>query len=293
MTFVTCLTPMYSLNCQFLARLVDVKMKKLMQMFVVLVLWIVGLLTPACGQSNPPDGDVQSQWQIKVGAAVLANSPAWQDNDVQGALVPYFSATYGNWSFGVENLVDYTLPLGEQVKFSFGAKPRANGFEPEYSFFRQWSDAPVFDGYEVPDTEFLVYSRAAWHWLSIGVSYDVADSSGATTADVSLTLPVYNNLSGSMINITLKADLLSQEYVNYYYGLKGKQINLSVGRNRYQVEEEAVNASLSAQFIHAFSAQWSTMLNVSHTRLDELIVNSPLVDESSETQAVLAVVYRF
>lgn len=96
-----------------------------------------------------------------------------------------------------------------------------------------------------------------------------------------------------MINITLKADLLSQEYVNYYYGLKGKQINLSVGRNRYQVEEEAVNASLSAQFIHAFSAQWSTMLNVSHTRLDELIVNSPLVDESSETQAVLAVVYRF
>lgn len=293
MTFVTCLTPMYSLNCQFLARLVEVKMKKLMQLFVVLVLWILGLLTPACGQTIPPYGDVQSQWQIKVGAVVLANSPAWQDNEVQGALVPYFSATYGNWSFGVENLVDYTLPLGEQVKFSLGVKPRANGFEPEYSFFTQWSDALVFEGYEVPDTEFLVYSRASWLWLSIGVAYDIADSSRATTADVSLTVPVYNNLRGSMINLTLKADLLSQEYVNYYYGLIGKQVNLAVGRNRYQVADEAVNASLSVQLIHAFSAQWSTMLNISHTRLDELIVDSPLVDESSETQAVLAVVYRF
>lgn len=265
--------------------------KKLLYIVTLLILIFFAKQNPIYAQQMPAQNS--DGWQIKVGAAVIASAPAWVGNDEQVSAVPYFSAQFGNWSFGVENLVEYQLPVTDNFKLSWGLKPREDGFDPEFSLFSTWSENDVFDGYESPDTELLVHSKVQWSWLSMGIAYDVTDNSGASSANVSLAIPVFDNNRGMQIKVTIAADIFSEKYVNYYYGITSAQANLSVGRNEYWVDEHAVKMSMGIQVIYPFNRQWSLMGNVNYIQLDDLIVDSPLIENDNEQQAIVALVYSF
>ncbi|WP_340679038.1 MipA/OmpV family protein [Paraglaciecola sp.] len=265
--------------------------KTILYVVKLLILILLTKQNPSHAQQMPAQDN--NGWQLNVGAAAIASAPAWVGNDEQISVVPYFSAQYGNWSFGVENLVEYQLPVSSDIKLSFGLKPRADGFDPKFSFFSSWSEDDVFDGYESPDTELLTYSTFQWSWLSIGLAYDVTDNSAASSANVSLAIPVFDNHRGMQIKVIIAADVFSKEYVNYYYGITSKQANLSVGRSEYWVDDYAVKMSLGIQMIYPFNRQWALMGNVNYTQLDDLIVDSPLIEDDNEQQAIVALVYNF
>ncbi|GAC20661.1 MipA/OmpV family protein [Paraglaciecola arctica] len=265
--------------------------KKLLYVVKLLILILLAKQNPTHAQQTPMQNS--EGWRIKVGAAAIASAPAWVGNDEQVSAVPYFSAQYCNWSFGVENLVKYQLPITTEFTLSWGLNLRADGFDPEYSLFNTWSKDDVFDGYESPDTELLLHSNAQWSWLRIGIAYDVTDNSGASSGNVSLTVPVFDNHRGMQIKVTIAADAFSKQYVNYYYGITSQQANLNLGRNKYLVDEYAVKVSMGIQMIYPFNRQWSLMANVKYTQLDDVIVDSPLIENDNEQQAIMALVYSF
>ncbi|NQZ23822.1 MAG: MipA/OmpV family protein [Colwellia sp.] len=266
----------------------DIKIVNVVK-FVVLILLVKSW--PIVAQQISLQSDVS--WQIKLGAAAIVSAPAWVGNDEQAAVVPYFSAQYGNWSFGVEKLVEYQLPLTKDIKISWGLKPRSDGFNPEFSFFSAWSKNKIFDGYQSQDTEFLTYSTFQWSWININLAYDITDNSAASSANVSLAIPVFDNNRGLQVKVIMGVNVFSKEYVNYYYGITAEQSDVSVGRREYLVDDYAVNVSLGIQIIYPFNRQWSIMGNVNYTQLDNMIIDSPLIEGNKEQQAIVALVYSF
>ena len=259
----------------------------------IIRLMMLMLLTKSCATYAQQTSEHKKDWQIKAGIAAIVSAPAWVGNDVQISAVPYFSAQYGNWSFGVENLVEYQLPVSKNIKILWGIKPRTDGFDPEFSLFSNWSNDDVFDDYESPDTEFLTYSTLQLSWLSIGVAYDVSGSSDAGSANVNLALPVFDNNRGMQVKVIISADFFSREYVNHYYGITLKQENLNVGRSQYLVDDYGLNVSFGMQLIYPLNRRWSVMGNVTYTQLDDLVADSPLIDGDNEQQAIVALLYRF
>ncbi|WP_158966785.1 MipA/OmpV family protein [Paraglaciecola sp. L3A3] len=265
--------------------------KKLLCVVKLLILILLAKQNPTYAQQAQIQNN--QAWQIKVGAAAIASAPAWVSNDEQVSAVPYFSAQHGNWSFGVENWVKYQLPITTDLTLSWGLNPRADGFDPEFSLFSTWSKDDVFDSYESRDPELLLHSNVQWSWLSIGLAYDVTDNSAASSGNISLTVPVFDNHRGMQIKVSIAADAFSKEYVNYYYGITSQQANLSLGRNEYWVDEYAVKMSMGIQMIYPFNRQWSLMTHLKYTQLDDLIVDSPLIENDNEQQAIMALVYSF
>lgn len=265
--------------------------KKILCVIKLLILMLITKNTPIYAQQIPTQNS--DKWKIKVGVAAIASALAWVGNDKQMSAAPYFSAQYGNWSFGVENLVEYKLPITTEFTLSWGLNPRADGFDPDFSLFNTWSKDDVFDGYKSPDTEFLLHSNAQWSWLSIGLAYDVTDNSGASSANVSLAIPVFDNHRGTQIKVTIAANAFSKEYVNYYYGITSEQANLSVDRNEYLVDDYTVKMSMAIQIIYPFNRHWSLMGNIKYTQLENIIVDSPLIENNNEQQAIMALMYSF
>lgn len=66
-----------------------------------------------------------------------------------------------------------------------------------------------------------------------------------------------------------------------------------MGRNEYLVDDYAVKVSMGIQMIYLFNRQWSLMGNVNYIQLDDSIVDCPLIEDDSEQQAIMALVYSF
>jgi len=261
--------------------------------FIVKLMVLMSLVKSCPIYAQQLSAENNDTWKITLGTAAFASAPSWVGNDDQASVVPYFSAQYGNWSFGVENLVEYQLVVTKDIKLSWGLKPRTDGFDPKFSFFSTWSKDEVFDGYKSPDTELLTYSKFQWSWFSIGLAYDVTDNSAASSANVSLAVPVFDNNRGMQVKVIISANVFSKEYVNYYYGITSEQANVNAGRSEYLVDDYAGKVSLGIQMIYPFNRQWSIMANVNYTQLDDSIVDSPLIEDNNEQQAIVALVYSF
>jgi len=253
---------------------------------------LMALMMWACTNMAWANQVKQAKWQVKLGSALMTVDQPWKEVETQSAVAPFVMARYGNWSFGVDKLARYQWRLADSTNVYTGLNLRDVGYRSSVSLFREKSTAEVFKGYRSPSAELAAQIGMRWHLLAFEVERDVTGNSNSVATNLGLDLPLYRNQSGLKVKANLAASWLSQDYVNYYFGIDTQQEDVSLGRDRYQTGD-AINRVLSLDAMYPISTRWSMMFKLSTTRLDSNIANSPLVEKRTTNQALLSVVYSF
>ncbi|MCJ8268855.1 MAG: MipA/OmpV family protein, partial [Psychrosphaera sp.] len=234
----------------------------------------------------------KSQWDVTVGVATLAVKLPWKDSDTQVAMAPYVDANYGNWHFGVENLVRYEYPFGKKMSVFTGLIYQDQGYDSSTSLFSDYSAHQVFNDYSSPKGFFMATAGMRWQGLSLTVAQDVSDRAKASTASAALNFSLWDFGRGRQIKLKASLDWYNEDYVNYYYGIAPEQANLAVGRQEYQ-GTSATNYQLGLEAIYPFNRHWALVISASRTMLDDSIVDSPLVGADYLDSLEVVRAYRF
>lgn len=253
-------------------------------------LFAAGLLSGAYGLNASAQQRGDSEWQISLGAGAMEVASPWTGANNQVVLVPYLDISKGNWHVNGDNLLGYQMQLDQSWGISVGLGVRNDGYDSLNLALNELSEHPLFDGYEEPDTEAVVNLGITYGWLSLDASRDVSNNSQSDSLSLSADIPIYHANNGLDIAASASIDWYDSHYVNYYYGVAGKQIDNSVGRVGYETGA-AVNFGLGIRALVPISERWSMTGIISRTKLDNDIANSPLVDANYQDTAVLMFVF--
>lgn len=233
-----------------------------------------------------------TDWNIQLGVGVVQASDIWTDTKNKVTPIPYFSISKGNWHSNTKNLVGYRVQFAEMWSASVGIGARNDGYDDDFVQRTRGETSRVFDGYVEPDTEAVVNYGISYGWLSFEASMDVSNKSDSNSASLAVEIPIYEMDNGLSISTTASVDWYDSNYVNYYYGVAGEQVDDVVGRVAYR-SNAATNYGLSVSALYPIGKRWSLMGVISRTELDDNIVNSPLVDSDHQNVTALLFVYQF
>jgi outer membrane scaffolding protein for murein synthesis (MipA/OmpV family) len=236
--------------------------------------------------------DGESEWNVKLGAGLMADSRAWTDIDSESTVLPFFEASIGNWQFGLENLVAYQVEANDGLGFYVGVGRRYDGYESSDFAINDVSEPDIFKGYDEPDTETVVNYGASFGWLAIDASTDVSSNSESDTLSLTAEIPLYEYASRFNVSASVAAHWMDANYVNYYYGVSGSQVDNSVGRSSYETNS-AVNYETSIKASYLLNQHWMLLGLVSHLSLADEISDSPLIGTDSQDSLALLAIYQF
>ena len=234
----------------------------------------------------------EDAWQFRAGLAPLSASLPWKGMADQRVLAPYFKASMGQWSFGVENIVGYQYSLGENIQVTTGINFRDQGYKNQASVFTKSSNDPVFVNYSRPNQELAASVNIRWHLLSIEVNQDISNHSQSSSIKSSIDIPLYRHKNGMQFKGTASALWYSAAYVDYYFGISAQQEDLALGRTQY-IGHDSVNQQFTLNAMIPINAQWQLISIISRTELGEEVYESPLIDTRYEDRVSIALSYLF
>jgi len=255
----------------------------------------LSLLIPFVIKANAATQVVEeNSWKIELGFGALASQPVFTEADNILIALPYFGATYERWSFGPKyGLARYRLtPQNAEVQIYTGIGMRDETYDSVYTPKSMRSDAPVFEGYESGETEITFTSSLEWKRITLSVEQDISNRSQGTGVSLNFDypLPVPKQYGYSTLGIGMS--WLSDEYVDYVYGVDENNVDTLVGRTYYQGKSSS-NYYAYVQHVYPLNQKWSLVGKLQYQTLDDGIVNSPLVERDHLFSASLFCNYRW
>ena len=235
---------------------------------------------------------VAEKWQFQYGlGASVSQSVYLQGEDVFNAL-PYFKATYKNWSFGPEyGIGQYQVTSDNSpVQFFLGLGLRDQTYKSIFTSRSDRSKHPIFNDYESGSAELTFTSTVSWQQLSLRVEQDISNRSKGTGVTLNYEHPVKLPPPMGLTSLGIGANWLSQRYIDYVYGISGDNINLPLGRTEYR-GEASTNIYAYAQHIYPLNKNWLLVSQIRYETLDQAIRNSPIVDADKLFRASAFVIY--
>jgi outer membrane protein len=254
--------------------------------------YVIAIAAATTSPDSTANQTGDSEWEVALGAGAIAVSTPWKGAGHQVALVPFIDMRRGNWHFNGDDLIGYHTQIGDSLSASVGLGFRSDGYDSDGLWLNKMKDHQVFDGYNTPDTETTVNYGITYGWVSLEGSRDVSGKSDANSTSLSAEIPIYQVGKRLSINAIASVDWYDDSYVNYYYGISGKQIDDSVGRTKYH-SGDATNFAIGVSGSYQISDRWSVMGILSRTKLDDSIVDSPLTDSDYMNSAGFIFIRRF
>jgi len=234
----------------------------------------------------------QSEWTVRLGSGVIADSQIWQDTDTQVAMIPFFDASIGNWHFSGDNPIAYQVSANDWASFYVGLGLRNDGYDGYDFTLNNVTEASIFKGYKTPDTEGVINYGTSFGWMTINASSDISNKSDSTTVEVTAELPLYESATGFSVSVSTSALWMDANYVNYYYGISGNQVDNTVGRSFYDTNK-AINYGVSINAMYLLNQHWMLLGELSHSLLADEISESPLVGSDHQDTLALLAIYQF
>ncbi|MDO3387631.1 MipA/OmpV family protein [Gilvimarinus sp. SDUM040013] len=228
--------------------------------------------------AGTPDG-----WQVEVGGGGASFQAPWQGVDLEHMPLPYISARYGRWGFGVgEGLVQYSL-LQSPVDISVGLGYRDETYQSNFALSDYDSDDPVFNGYESAKGEVTARLQFDYGYLQLRLVQDIQGRSDGATALLRTDIPLYRHTSGWQVSGRIGAYWLQDKYATHVFGVMPDNADERVSRFEYAADS-AINYFTGLQVYVPVQQRHSVRGFARYEILDDEITNSPLVGRDYRAQ---------
>ena len=185
-------------------------------------------------------------------------------------------ATIG-WDFLDSSVVELAV-IGEFIK---------DGYES--------SDSNFLKGMSDRDPTFGVGGHMIWKPENLGLKAtavtDIADNSDGSQVRGDI---FYTHRTGDwMFKPSASIIWQSDDYNDYYYGVRAKEQNLLIGRTTYSADND-INYRLGAVAVYQQKASpWMFLGGIRYDFLGDEIDDSSIVEEDNELSALIGVAYTF
>jgi outer membrane protein len=205
------------------------------------------------------------------------------DEDDKAEFTPMFNYMGERFSM-VGGTFSYKLAGSDTMQISAIAQGRDDGYKA--------GDSDAVSGMDEREAGFDIGLNAAvgglWGTVQVSLLSDVTETSEGSEIDLRYSYPVQAGLW--TFETAAGATWKSEELVDYYYGVKESEARS--GRNTYQ-GEAAVNPYAEFVVAYKLSRQWSIVGGVEVEQLDDVIADSPIIDEDYEFTSYSAAIYSF
>ncbi len=232
------------------------------------------------------------EWQFTTGFGVYSANEAWKGTDAKQGIAPLLSAEYGNWQFGNNGIVSYSLLNEDDFVLSVGVNDRDDGYDDDKFLGSKKSTDAVFNGYKSPDGDVTFKVDGYWEFVNLTLEQDISGKSKGLTADLGIEVPIFTIGKDFMVQASATAHFQSSDYADHIYGISAKQVDNSVGRIAYTVGS-VTNYSVGLSAFYQLDKSWSLIAAVEYTKLDDAIADSPLIGDDKVTGAFIGASYSF
>lgn len=233
-----------------------------------------------------------STWEMEGGGGGAHFLTPWSGVDLEQTPVPYFSARYGRWGFGVgDSAVQYDL-LESELRLSVGLGYRDETYQAIYALINYESDDQVFEGYDSPSGEAAGILLLQYSLFQLQVARDLQGESEGSTVQLRANVPLYRHQSGWGISSTLGINWQEDKYATHVYGVSQRNVDEDVGRHFHSIGH-AINPLGAVQLYIPIGSRHSVRGAFHYERLDRDIRSSPLVDRAYKANLTVIFVTRF
>ncbi|MCF2862217.1 MipA/OmpV family protein [Pseudoalteromonas sp. Cnat2-41] len=232
-----------------------------------------------------------TQWQVTLGAGGAIITTPWAGMATQHQSLPFVSAQYGRWRFGVDQgLVSYRV-LDSQVDIDMGLNFRDPSYDSVLLYKSDLSDDPVFTSYDDPNGELVATMALNYHGFSARFAQDISNESSSLAANVSYTLSPWELSDKLRVHTRFGVRLLSEDYTQHFYGVSKVQAAPQYGRTEYH-SQGAINPFARVALSYQFAPQWQAVAAYRSEFWDDEIYHSPLVSTHYTHQLMVFFTYR-
>jgi len=222
-----------------------------------------------------------THWGLGVGVGVRERPYIDVDSETRARPILVFD---NRWISVSGPGIDLKLPSAGPVSFALRVDYSRDGYEA--------SDSPALVGMLEREDSFWYGAAATWRNAIVNVSAewlnDAEDNSGGQRASLGLQ----RGFEFGKFELTprLSANWLSEDYVDYYYGVSTAEA--SPTRAAYR-GDAAVNFEAGLRTTYSIQARQSLFLDLRVETLDSVIEDSPIVDGSTQSSVFVGYVYMF
>jgi MipA family protein len=235
------------------------------------------------------DGDEAKSYSWGLGIGGMSQQQPYTDIDRDNMVLPliYFE---NRWVELLGPNLNFKLPeleWGEdqELEFAVGIEFDFNGYEAK--------DAPILNGMAERKEGLLAGVSTEWSNPFVNVSaawmVDVSGEHDGQRASFGLERS-FQLGERFMVTPGAAATYMDKKYANYYYGVRS--VEARAGRPAYLVDS-TVNAEFSLRTDYMINPRQMLFVELEYTALGSEIKDSPLVDDSGETEIFLGYLYRF
>ena len=221
--------------------------------------------------------------ELQLGLAVLNSQSAIQGKAVETELLPAIIYQGENFSFIFDTL-SYGLFASDSLSISMTGQLRLETYKPK--------DSEALNGMDKRDSSLdlgiNIQSNHSWGTLELAASGDVSSTYDGYEVKASYAYPWMRGRW--LLKPEVGVSYLSQQLVDYYYGVNISEQKAS--RPAYN-GEATVNSFFNFSVFYRLNEKWNVIGGIVYVHLDDAISKSPIVDESHEASAFMAVTYTY
>ncbi|ADZ92400.1 MipA/OmpV family protein [Marinomonas mediterranea] len=217
---------------------------------------------------------------VGVGLALLQSHVKGEGNEAE--LFPMVELSYADFSLSPDGL-GYTYELTPLSALFFSLSTRDASFDSsntKLSNLNKRDDAGEFGIAWVqtsPSMELTTYLIS-----------DISDTHKGYEIGVDLGLPT--TFAGGYLTPSIGVSYLSEDLVNYYYGVSQSEVTGSIGS--YE-SDGSFGANVGLEYVYKIYSGWHSYTAVSMEYLGSGISDSSIVDRDTVWSGVIGIVYEF
>ncbi|MFU2510140.1 MipA/OmpV family protein [Pseudoalteromonas sp. ASV78] len=231
--------------------------------------------------------NTESSWGL--GVAVMSSQKAYTDIDSDVQAIPF--VMYENEYFQLMGpTFEFKLPsinLSKEQKINFGIIGSY-----DFSGYKA-KDSPFLTGMQERKGGLWAGAKVQWQNPWADVTFEsLAEVSGDSEGSrfsfkIDRRWQITEDLS---ITPRLAVNWFDEEYVSYYYGVQQTEVN---AQRAFYAGDSAVNIELGIRSNYMINKNNFIIFDLEATSLATEIKDSPIVDSSTETRALLGYIYYF
>jgi outer membrane protein len=239
----------------------------------------IGLSLASSANAEGP-GD-HPQWGL--GAIVMSERKPYRDFDDKAEVLP-FLLYESRWVKVAGPTVD--LKLGGNDTFSAGLRARyaGDGYEAD--------DSPFLTGMAERKASFWLGGHASWKLGGSTITAEALGDASNKSKGTRMSLGIEHRLAAGDFDFIprLAAHAFDKKHVDYYYGVRTEEA--TAVRPAY-LGKSATNVEAGLRIGYSLAPRHKLSLDLSTTRLDTAIKDSPLVDKSRQDGVRFAYLHLF